>query len=391
MAFSFFGKKPPSQPPGAKSPSRENLRATAPTRLPVVADELISLDFTRPGEKPKADSPKIEVENQIHQVPQAVEQAAMLFSADQTQLACSSLEAAIHTDDLGTFEQRAWGMLFDLYQQLGRQQAFEILALEYAGKFETSPPAWRTAGGETRRSATAATSRATSSLSGVLNAKISEPLKQLLALSEKSPMVRLDLIKVTDAEEQGCALLRDTLAQLKKQKKDFVLGGADRLAAILAKKIVPGRREREPVWLLLLDLYQYLCAQEAFEDAAVNYAVTFEVSPPSWEPVKAKPVVADAAADAAGPECVLEGDLLGVDDNVLALIRSHAEGVDEVVIDVSALRRMDFVAATQLMNLVNELKAANKSVRLVQASHLVTALWEIIGLDRVARIQTRKT
>jgi ABC-type transporter Mla MlaB component len=389
VAFSFFGKKPSSQSPAAKnSPARDNLRATTP--LPVVADELISLDFTRPGEAPQADNPKIEVQDQIHQVPPAVEQAAMLFSADQTQLACSSLEAAIHADDLGAFEQRAWGMLFDLYQQLGQQQAFEILALEYAGKFETSPPAWRTGGGE-RRTATAATARANASLSGVLNAKISEPLKQLLALAEKSPMVRLDLIKVTDAEEQGCALLRDALNQLKKQKKDFVLGGADRLAAILAKKIVPGRREREPVWLLLLDLYQYLCAQEAFEDTAVNYAVTFEVSPPSWEPIKAKAAAVDVEEDDADNECVLEGDLLGVDINALAVIRGFAEHTDEVVVDVADLRRMDFVSATQLMNLVNDLKATNKSVRLIHASHLLTALWEIIGLDRVARIETRKT
>jgi anti-anti-sigma regulatory factor len=359
--------------------------------LPTVADELISLDFTRPGEALKTAGPKIEVQDLVQQVPAAVEQAAMLFSADQTQLACSSLEAAIHADELGRFEQRAWGMLFDLYQQLGRQQAYEILALEYAGKFETSPPAWRTAGGESRRSSSATTARANAALSGVLNAKISEPLKQLLALSENSPMVRLDLVKVTDAEDQGCALLRDALAQLKKRKKDFVLGGADRLAAILAKKIVSGRREREPIWLLLLDLYQYLYAQEAFEEWAINYAVTFEVSPPSWEYVKAKPAVLADEAEAAGPECALEGDLLGIDDDLLAAFRAQAEGVDEVVIDVSALRRMDFVAATQLMNMVNELKAANKSVRLVQASHLVTALWEIIGLDRVAKIETRKT
>ena len=390
MAFSFFGKKPSSPPPAAKSPPRENLRATVPVVLPTVADESISLDFTRPGGPPQADGTKIEVHDQIHQVPPAVEQAAMLFSADQTQLACSSLEAAIHADDLGAFEQRAWGMLFDLYQQLGQQQAFEILALEYAGKFETSPPAWRTAGGE-RRAATAATARANMSLAGVLNAKISEPLKQLLALGDNSPMVRLDLVKVTDAEDQGCALLRDALSQLKARKKDFVLGGADRLAAILAKKIVPGRREREPIWLLLLDLYQELCAQDAFEDTAVNYAVTFEVSPPSWETVKCKAPAVEVEEDDADDECVLEGDLLGVDVNALATIRSHAEGKDEVVVDVANLRRMDFVAATQLMNLVNDLKAANKSVRFVHASHLLTALWEIIGLDRIARIETRKT
>jgi len=37
-------------------------------------------------------------------------------------------------------------------------------------------------------------------------------------------------------------------------------------------------------WLMLLDLYQHLGMRAEFEEAAVNYAVTFEISPPSWEP-----------------------------------------------------------------------------------------------------------
>ena len=387
MAFSFFGKK--SSPTSVSRPNSRETPSTAaqPEPLPVVADELISLDFTRPGEAFDPGSQVQEVENQV---PPTIEQAAMLFSADQAQLACSSLEAAIHGPPLGNYEQRAWGMLFDLYQQLGRQQAFEILAIEYAGKFETSPPAWRGAGGQVRSPA-AASSRTTVSLSGVLNAKASESLKQLQSLAEKSPMVRLDLVKITDAEDQGCALLRSSLATLKKQKRDYLLGGADRLAALLVRKITVGKREREPIWLLLLDLYQYLGAQEPFEDTAVNYAVTFEVSPPSWEVIKAKPAAADTLEDEAGAECVLDGDLQGNDNTMVAAIRGHAEDSDEIAVDVSGLRRMDFVAATQLMNLVLELKAHGKSVRFKQASHLITALWEIIGLDRIATIETRKT
>ena len=46
------------------------------------------------------------------------------------------------------------------------------------------------------------------------------------------------------------------------------------------------------VWLLLLDLYQMLGLQNEFEEAAVDYAVTYEVSPPSWEtpPPRPKPL-----------------------------------------------------------------------------------------------------
>jgi anti-anti-sigma regulatory factor len=390
VAFSFFGKK--TSPTSVNRPAPREKPApapepAAPAALPEVADELISLDFTRPGEPP---TPVSVVEESESQVPPAIEQAAMLFSADQAQLACSSLEAALHGPSLGSYEQRAWGMLFDLYQQLGKQQAFEILAIEYAGKFETSPPAWRGAGTAPRGPA-ATSARTSVSLTGVLNAKASESLKQFRSLAEKSPMVRLDLAKLTDAEDQGCALLRDTLAALKKQKRDFILGGADRLVGLLARKITAGKREREPIWLLVLDLYQYLGGQEAFEDTAVNYAITFEVSPPSWEVVREKPPVDDAADEEAGSECVLEGDLQGNDNAMISAIRGAVGDSDEVLVDVSALRRMDFVAATQLMNLVQELKLTGKTVRFRQASHLVSALWEIIGLDRIAIVETRKT
>jgi len=87
---------------------------------------------------------------------------------------------------------------------------------------------------------------------------------------------------------------------------------------------------------------------------------------------------------------MLEGSITAVGDSTFAAIRDQAETTSEIVVDVSRLRRMDFVAAANLMNLVNALAAAQKTVRLVKASHLVTALWEVIGLDRVAAIETRK-
>jgi anti-anti-sigma regulatory factor len=77
-------------------------------------------------------------------------------------------------------------------------------------------------------------------------------------------------------------------------------------------------------------------------------------------------------------------------DDAFAAIRIEAKTATEVVVDVSRLERMDFVAATNLMNLASTLMAAQKSMRLIKASHLLTALWEVIGLDSVARIETRK-
>lgn len=388
MAFSLFGKKPIRSVPTAKSPAKP----ADDTALPA-EDELNSLDFTHPGDIPASKKEaRIQVQESAQQVPSVIEQAAMLYSAEQAELACDTLQAAIHLEDLGRYTQRAWGMLFDLYQQLDRKVDFETLALEYAAKFETSPPTWTAPGSEERLPA-AGSGRSSIALAGVLDLKAQEQLKQLMKFAEKNPGVRLDLAKVADADDQGCALLNSVLRQLKKMRKECVFTGAEKLAAILAKKTVPGKRERENTWLLLLELYRHLFAQEAFEDAAVNYAVTFEVSPPSWEPPKVKPSQAGAGplVATATNTCSLEGDIVSADESAFAAIRVQAEKGDDVIVDVSRLRRMDFVAAANLMNVVSAVVAARKSVRFIKASHLLTALWEIIGLDRVARIETRKT
>ncbi len=325
----------------------------------------------------------------------------MLYSVEQPDAACAPLEGAIRDRDaaLGSYAPRAWGMLFELYQLLDRQQAFEHLALEYAARFETSPPTWTGGANKTEVVVSSVGGRAAVTLTGVLSGKAGEALPPLLKLAEKNPSVRLELAKVTDADEQGCQLVNDALRQLKKARKECVLGGAEKLAAILARKIVAGQRENEQMWLLLLELYQQSAAQEAFEDTAVNYAVTFEVSPPSWEPAKVKagkPATgaggkpADVAPEAE-TECSLEGSITAANDAAFAAIRARAETSNEIVVDTSRLQRMDFVAAANLMNLATALLATQKKLRLVKASHLLAALWEVIGLDRVARIETRKT
>src|SRR5690606_37677693 len=112
-----------------------------------------------------------------------------------------------------------------------------------------------------------------------------------------------------DAGNDGCRLLLDALRAIKKQGRECLLTGADEFAAMLADKVEMMQREREETWLLLLELYQRAGNQEAFEDTAVGYAVTFEVSPPSWE----SPVPAKAAAKPVPKSrdpLTLEGELL---------------------------------------------------------------------------------
>lgn len=234
-------------------------------------DDLLSLDFTT-YVPPPVEEP---------QRPSVTEQAARLHAAGDNAAACAILETALRGGESAADAEAAWGMLFDLYQALGRRREFEALALDYAAKFEKSPPTWPVTDAE--KPLPGQGGPTTVSLSGVLGANAVQPLGKLRDMAGKMAGLRLDLSKVQDADDAGCAALLETLHFFRKAKKPCVLADGEKLAARLAGRTVMGERQHEPAWRVLLELYQALGRQEAFEETAVNYAVTFEVSPPSWE------------------------------------------------------------------------------------------------------------
>lgn len=404
VAFSLFGKKAPppktaarKQAPAEPAPKRPAATPAAgpaktPQRLevpekPVHEEDLGSLDFTMTGALNGISATPIAEADDSPRVAPVIEEAAMLHANGQSEAACAALEEAL-PGELGADTEKGWGMLFDLYQLLGRQEAYEALALDYAARFEKSPPAWVPPENDGVDPALVTGGRAYVSLTGTLNAQAGEQLKQLMKMAQTNPVVRLELGKLRDADDGGCTLVCRALNALKRNRKEFVLGGAEELAAILARKIVVGRRENEGVWLLLLELYQQLFMHEVFEETAVNYAVTFEVSPPSWEAPKARR--AAPAAEAPKNALVLAGEIVAAGPDAFAALAGGCAETNDVVVDVRRLQRMDFVSAGQLLNTLASLQGAGKRIRLRGANHLVAALFDLMGIGQVAAIELRK-
>ena len=355
-------------------------------------DDMMDLDFTVPGAIPVVEEP-VPVASRSS-VPPRLEEVARLYADAHTEQACGLLESVLHQEDFGDTGELAWGMLFDLYHTLSRRQAYESLALGFAGKFEKSPPTWAEAIDDAP--AVGKDGLATVTLSGVLGANAVQPLGKLRDMAGKVPGVRLDLGKVADADDVGCAALLETLRVFKQLKKSCVLMGGEQVAATLAPKTVMGERSHESTWLLLLELYQNLNRQDAFEDTAVGYAVTFEVSPPSWEAPKAAPLpVAAAAAPApakalAADCCGFSGELCGGRRESFAPLLAHADGHEQVTLDASGLSRMDVVSAEEFGKVLGELQAAGKTLRIRGARSLLVALWRALGIDRIATIEPPK-
>ena len=367
-------------------------------------DDLMSLDFTVPGaieaqpEEPVAPeippTPLAPAAPVRPPLPAALEEAATMYAAGQELEAMRRLETAIKTgEDLGDAAVRAWGCLFELLQVLGRRPAFDALALTFARRFEKSPPTWSPVVDGPHVASESSGGRAHVSLSGVLDVGIGEVLKQAMKLAATSTVVRMDLAKLDDADNNGATLLMRAMAALKRAKKEIVFGSPDHLAEILAGKVVMGERSHESMWLLLLELYQQAYRQEAFEDAAVNYAVTFEVSPPSWEALPARPVTeAPPASSAAGSKAdgfVLRGQMLGAGAADFAPLEAALAGSDEFDIDAHNLVRIDAGSAALLLDVLTRLHAAGKKLRIIGLSTLVAAYLESLGFADVVDLRAR--
>jgi len=385
-------------------------------------DDLMSLDFTVPGafdtppEKPAAreislvplddERPTVAPEPEPEPEPEpapakvraplplALSDAAVMYATGQELEAMRRLETAIKTgEDLGDAAVRAWGCLFELLQVLGRRPAFDALALTFARRFEKSPPTWSPVVDGPHVASESSGGRAHVSLSGVLDAGIGEVLKQAMKLAATSTVVRMDLAKLDDADNNGATLLMRAMAALKRAKKEIVFGSPEHLAQILAAKVVPGERTNESMWLLLLELYQQAYRQDAFEEAAVNYAVTFEVSPPSWEalPARAAEALPQASSStlAKTDGFVLRGQMLGATAAEFAPLEAALADSDEFDIDAHNLVRIDAGSAALLLEVLTRLHAAGKKLRIIGLSTLVAAYMETLGFADAAELRAR--
>jgi anti-anti-sigma regulatory factor len=326
-------------------------------------------------------------------LPAALVEAAAMYAAGLELDAMRRLEAAIKNgEDLGDAAVRAWGGLFELLQALNRRPAFDALALTFARRFEKSPPTWSPVVDGPHMASESSGGRAHVSLTGVLNAGIGEVLKQTMKLATTSTIVRMDLAKLDDADNDGATLLTRALAALKRAKKEYVFGSPDHLARILAEKLVPGERRDEAMWLLLLELYQQAFQQDAFEEAAVNYAVTFEVSPPSWEALPARAATSQQEAsqlDAKADGFVLRGQMVGATQVEFAPLEVALAAREDFDIDAHNLMRIDGTSAGLLLEVLTRLHAAGKKLRIIGLSTLIAAFLETQGFADVAELRSR--
>lgn len=318
-----------------------------------------------------------------------LENATLLHASGQTAQARTLLEESVRSDDETRASPLAWLALFDLMQRAGDKAAFDKLALEYVVRFERSAPAW-----EARVKPVAAPRVAGGSLiavSGKLTGAASAPLEGLKrAIANRVPEARVDLMGVTGLDDAGAHGLADLLAAARHARVALRMQRGERLKPLLDAAVAQGRDGGEGAWLLALELLQWENDREAFEDRAVEFAVTFERSPPSWEPPPAAPAEPEiAAAEEAravaggedGESVHWSGVMAGPLVPQLGQLSEFALARNVVPINMTDVERIDFVCAGALLNAIGRVESQQKSVQIYGASPIIRAMLLLIGIS----------
>lgn len=310
----------------------------------------------------------------------AIDEAAMLYASNQVDQTEATLKSLLTGND-----QRAWHMLFDLYRINQREANFEKLALEYAMRFECSPPVMKAV--ESKKKDKGVSRPLT--LPEQLTAGIGEKFGQIISSLQKGSTLQLDFSNVKTIDGNGAQDVADLLTKTRKSKLKFQVSGSSAIIEQLKSKMQAEPSE-QGYWQMLLAIYQLLGKQDDFENLAVDFAVTFELSPPSWENVEAAQEVAAPEPEIPTDAFALNGVISEASQDQINKLMQYAESHSDVVVDCSAVTRVDYGYIGNLIGQLMQLLGTGKNITLQGQNALVNELFRMMGIDQLARLVPAK-
>jgi anti-anti-sigma regulatory factor len=328
-----------------------------------------------------------------------IEEAAILYANERVAEAIAALRNFLK-ENPDSRDLQPWLLLFDLYQSQGMKQQFDELSMEFVVRFERSAPVWE----GTLESRPAGSAQAKPAKSGgmiTLKNDVGDSaeaeIHRLLKLAEGESTVRLDVSQVTGIDSSRAKLLGDVLMMIRKSGKRLSLAGGKELTAVVKALTDGDGRQEQAYWRLLFELYEFQNRVAEFEDAAVDYAVTFEVSPPSWEPlaqgmeaVEETAVQETAAAPVQADVFELDGVISGASEHRLKELERYAEGRTEVRVDMRRTVRVDFMSVGTVISTLIALNQAGKKITISGQNEMIHALFEVMGVRDFATLVRRK-
>jgi len=422
-----------SAPPSSRMPlqgGRVDDHPAAPVAAPAAAavmaaglSPLSSITLDDSGAGAFANPFAVEVSEVAHD-PELDEAVIAFANADFEQ--CEQALATLTGQGGGrAAHAETWLVLFDLYRAIGQQHKFESLALDYAQQFGWSAPQWYSlprlvaeAASEERptRTATRVDGQVGWACPDYLDADAVAKLSSL-ALQMPLPWV-FDWSSLKGIDAEASARLSELFRSWIRQKLDMRWLGGEKLFNVLQEAAPTGVRDADPAyWQLRLDALRMTNRPDQFDEAAIDYCVTYEVSPPSWEPALCEVRVSGSQISTTSPPLSvvsevstsflesrmdqeatgqvqvagveLSGQLVGDIGATLKKLEGELGAATIVNVTCSKLIRVDFIAAGDLLNWVLARRNENRSVSFVDSHRLVALFFGAMGINEHARVKVR--
>ena len=337
---------------------------------------------------------KIEVDDTAELGP-SLESAALMFAHGNADAAIAALIQALDTPE--RTQPMLWMCLLDLHARNADRAAFEELALRFVVQFERSAPAWDELVIDSCSTTVNTRQFARAKPKSLLRGELTDPQTPVIALLTEAakrkdvipPHFDLDITNLSSVNDICGTLLAGSLAALRRRGTVISFRGLEPTLRRLATPLQAGTRSHKGQWYLLLELSQWAANTKEFEDRAVDFAITFEISPPSFEPlfVIQRAVLTQQAEDPlVAQELLVDdrviwlGELKGAANPCLTLVALDASTTNPVVVDMRQVSRIDFVCGGAIANAFTRLMAEAIDVRVMGASPIVQILLQLTGV-----------
>jgi ABC-type transporter Mla MlaB component len=430
----------PARPPGAAPAERSAAaapRAPTPLARPAAAPAMSAVTPAGgPPSEPASSSTgftaskvfAIEVDEFAHDP--ELEEASIRFANGDDSGAEAGLMEVLAPQGARIDHDETWLTLFDLYRATGQQDRFETAAIDFAGRFGRSAPQWLSLPEAVGRMHAAPAAAAAGAVQQPPNWTCPASMgtqtvaAMTIALGKATPPWRLSWVKLNTIDEGAVENLSKLFTQWASQPVQLRFIGADKLEGVLKAATPSGDKGVNPAWWKLrMEMLRVMHRPDEFELVALDYCVTYEVSPPSWDSARCeyKPLQEDGSyvpghtiigeafhdslssgmgysdTHAAGPNSQmsniatveLAGQILGDATEALDMLENKMGGADIMVISCERLIRIDFSAAGTLLNWVTARQAEGRQVQFVEVHRLVAAFFNVIGISEHARVLVR--
>jgi hypothetical protein len=443
MSESFFNATTAPQIMQSQAVSPDAFKPTAPMDLPTQA-----MDAPEPAAQNLVPNtthnlPKISLLSPLHN---AMSEGGNAFAVEVTELAhdpeldeaviafanadyeqCEqSLTALINAGGSRAQHSETWFALFDFYRATGQQQKFEVLAMDYVQRFGWSAPQWFSlprlvadaVKDKPRKTTGSSAARANGNMGWTAPESIDvSHVGQLRSLLLQMPLPWvLDWRQLRRIDLPACIELTRLLQEWANEPVEMRWIGGERFFNVLADMAPIGERRADPaIWLLRLEAQRLANQVVEFDQTAIDYCLTYEVSPPSWAAARCSVRIASGAGVTISPSghqipdvatgfhesepleetpnqvatVELSGQLIGDIGPVLKGLEADIGMASIIKVSCTRLIRVDFIAAGDLLNWVLARRSENRSVHFEETHRLVALFCGAMGINEHARVTVR--